>query len=65
MLGKIDTNSVWLLVVETIPVRHDWLDHNRTTLALMVKPLKTSLALVVRPISAWLTMTTFLTEGEK
>lgn len=59
-MGKIDTKSRWLRVVETIPVRHGWLDHAPTNLCLVVEPLKTSLDSMVRPISAWLTMTTYL-----
>ena len=55
MGAKIDTNYVWLQMVETRPVRHKWLNHNQTTLRLMVKPLKTSLALVVENITIWLT----------
>ena len=56
MVGKIDTNLRWLRVVETRPVSYEWLDRNQTTLALMVKPLKTSLALMVSRIAFGLTM---------
>ena len=54
-MGKIDTKSRWLRVVETIPARHEWLDHVSTNSYLVVKPLKTSLALVVEILVIWLT----------
>ena len=60
MWAKIDTNYGWLQVVETRPVSYEWLDRNQTTLALMVKPLKTSLALMVSRIAFGLTMFTRL-----
>jgi len=56
MWAKIDTNYGWLQVVETRPVSYEWLDRNQTTLALMVKPLKTSLALLVSRMTSWMTM---------
>lgn len=56
MRGKIDTNLRWLRVVKTRPVSYEWSNRCQTTLALVVKPLKTSLALTVSRIAFGLTM---------
>ena len=60
MKGKIDTNYGWLRVVKTRPVSYEWSNRCQTTLALVVKPLKTSLALTVSRIAFGLTMFTRL-----
>ena len=54
MRGKIDTNLGWLRVVKTRPVSYAWSNQVKTMLDMNGKPEETSLALMVKPLKTTL-----------